>query len=238
LIDIPAWISPYDNHSPFPDAELALKEPDGLLAVGGNLSPERLLTAYQQGVFPWYSADQPILWWSPNPRLVMFPEKLKVTRSLRKTLRKYPFTITFDHAFEQVIAACSQSRPNQEGTWLTPEMMNAYCQLHRLGFAHSVEAWKNQQLVGGLYGVVLGKIFFGESMFSQVTDASKTAFVYLVTQLRAWQFQLIDCQVKTEHLMRFGAEQIPRSELISYIKTSGPLKPPSGSWSFAINPVW
>ena len=188
----PYWLNPYDP-TDFPDVSLALREPDGLLAVGGDLRIERLLAAYQRGIFPWYSGDQPILWWSPDPRSVLFPDKLHISRSLRKTLRKQLFTITFDTAFEEVIHACSEPRADGLGTWITDEMQQAYLRLHQSGYAHSVECWLNGKLVGGLYGVAMGKVFFGESMFSRVTDASKIAFVFLVRQLQRWQFEMIDC---------------------------------------------
>ena len=193
----------------FPPAHLAVRE--GLLAVGGDLSAERLLLAYRNGIFPWYSRGEPILWWSPDPRLVLYPAELKVPQSLRKVIRKDRFQITFDQAFDAVIQACAQAkRAYGEGTWITPEMKAAYCDLHRQGFARSVEAWQGQQLVGGLYGVSLGRAFCGESMFSRVSNASKVAFVAFVERLWAQGFELIDCQVKTDHLIRFGAREVPR----------------------------
>ena len=207
----PYWLNPYDP-ADFPDVALALRDPDGLLAVGGDLSVERLLAAYQRGIFPWYSGDQPILWWSPDPRSVLFPAKLHVSRSLRKVLRKQEYKITFDTAFAEVIHACSQPRAGDPGTWITDEMQQAYIRLHQAGYAHSIEIWLNGKLVGGLYGIAIGKVFFGESMFSRVTDASKVAFVFLVRQLQRWQFGVIDCQIQSAHLDQFGAELIPRSE--------------------------
>jgi len=207
----PYWLNPYDP-ADFPDVALALRDPDGLLAVGGDLSVERLLAAYQRGIFPWYSGDQPILWWSPDPRSVLFPDKLHVSRSLRKVLRKQEYKITFDTAFAEVIRACSQPRAGDPGTWITDEMQQAYIRLHQAGYAHSIEIWLNGKLVGGLYGIAIGKVFFGESMFSRVTDASKVAFVFLVRQLQRWQFGVIDCQIQSAHLDQFGAELIPRSE--------------------------
>ncbi len=198
----------------FPDPELA--EPDGLLAVGGDLSVERLLAAYAAGVFPWYSEGLPILWWSPDPRLVLFPEELHVSRSLGRTLRSGRFRMAADTAFERVIRACAgQARPGQDGTWLTPEMIEAYLRLHRRGFAHSFEAWEGEALAGGLYGVSLGAAFFGESMFADRPDASKAAFVRSVEWLAARGFQLVDCQVKTAHLQRFGAREIPRRQFLT-----------------------
>lgn len=224
----PYWLNPYDP-SDFPNVSLALPEPNGLLAVGGDLSVERLLAAYQRGIFPWYSGDQPILWWSPDPRSVLFPDKLHISRSLHKTLRKQLFSITLDQAFEKVIQACSEPRADDHGTWITDEMQQAYIRLHQAGYAHSVESWLNGQLVGGLYGVALGKVFYGESMFSCVSDASKVAFVFLVQQLRRWQFALIDCQIETAYLNQFGAELIARNKFIKllnqYCQQPGKNKP-------------
>ncbi len=196
----------------FPPLDKALIEPNGLLAAGGDLSPERLLAAYSQGVFPWFNEDDPILWWSPDPRMVLFPNELKISRSLNKTLRKKNYKICADSDFIQVMQACAEPRKGQSGTWIHPEMVAAYVALHDLGLAHSVETWKDNMLVGGLYGIAIGKMFFGESMFSRKTDASKIAFVHLVRQLRNWGFGMIDCQMKTAHLASFGAREIPRKE--------------------------
>jgi leucyl/phenylalanyl-tRNA--protein transferase len=199
-----------------------------LLAAGGDLSPQRLLHAYRRGIFPWYGAGEPILWWSPDPRTVLFPEEMHVGRTLRKTLRKAPFDVTADTAFERVLEGCSAPRPDQDGTWITPDMKRAYAMLHALGVAHSVESWAGDRLVGGLYGVALGRVFFGESMFSRVGDASKVAFVHLVRQLSAWGFGLIDCQMRTPLLAAFGAREISRreftrrvAELVNYADVSG-----------------
>ncbi len=208
---IPLLLHPDDEVTPFPDIGLALKDPDGLLAVGGKLSTKRLLNAYRQGIFPWYSDDQPVLWWSPNPRLVLFPDKLHISRSLAKLIRRQVFDISFDQAFDRVIEACAASRRDQEGTWITAEMKTAYQALHQQGVAHSVEAWQNGELVGGLYGLGIGRAFFGESMFTRVSNASKVAFAALVRRLRRHQYQLIDCQVTTGHLLSLGAEEIPRA---------------------------
>lgn len=196
----------------FPPLDKALIEPNGLLAAGGDLSPERLLAAYSQGVFPWFNEDDPILWWSPDPRMVLFPNELKISRSLNKTLRKGNYKICADSDFFQVMQACAEPRQGQSGTWIHPEMIAAYVALHELRLAHSVELWKDGQLVGGLYGIAIGKMFFGESMFSRETDASKIAFVHLVRQLASWGFGMIDCQMKTAHLASFGAREIPRKE--------------------------
>ncbi|MEJ5347842.1 MAG: leucyl/phenylalanyl-tRNA--protein transferase [Desulfosoma sp.] len=209
----------------FPPPELA--DPDGLLAVGGDLSPRRLLLAYRQGIFPWYAPGTPILWWSPDPRLVLFPQELKISHSLRRVLKKGRFRITFDTAFRAVIEACALVRIRKgEETWLVPEMIEAYHRLHRLGAAHSVEAWQDGRLVGGLYGVSLGRVFFGESMFSLVSDASKVALVHLVERLKALDDAFIDCQVTTGHLKRLGAREIPRSEFLKRLQTAARLPTP------------
>ena len=212
----PYWL---DDNQPelFPDVSLALREPDGLLAVGGDLSVQRLLAAYRQGIFPWYSEDQPVLWWSPDPRLVLTPEQLIISRSLRKTIRKDQFTVTFDKAFAHVIHECSAPRNYTHETWITNDMKQAYIKLHEAGHAHSVECWRDDKLVGGLYGIAIGKVFFGESMFSRVTDASKVAFAFLVKHLQHWKYKMIDCQVYSEHLASLGAENISREKFISSI---------------------
>ena len=198
-----------------------LAEPEGLLAVGGDLSVERLLLAYRMGIFPWYTEGMPILWWSTDPRLVLFPQELKVSRSLRQTIKKSFFDITFDRDFPAAIKACAETqRHGQEGTWITPEMMEAYIALHKAGHAHSVESWQDGKLVGGLYGVSLGRVFFGESMFALVSDASKVAFVSLVKRLRESGYALIDCQQTTAHLMSFGAREIPRQEFLELLNKS------------------
>jgi leucyl/phenylalanyl-tRNA--protein transferase len=225
------WLDPRDDGQPFPPPDRALTEPDGLLAAGGNLSPRRLLRAYQQGIFPWYSAGQPILWWSPDPRLVLLPESVNLSRSLRQTLKKGRFTATADTAFAAVVAACAGPRPGQAaGTWITPEMNRAYCRLHRLGHAHSIETWHGDQLVGGLYGVAVGQVFFGESMFSATSDASKVALAMLAAQLRRWAFALIDCQVRTEHLARMGAVEIARATFLRLLDRYCPLPGRDGPW--------
>lgn len=215
----------------FPDPELA--DPSGLLGVGGDLSPERLLVAYRAGIFPWYSRGQPILWWSPDPRTVLRVPDLRVQRSLAKRIRQRPYAITLDRAFEQVVACCAQvPRPGQDGTWITPEMARAYVRLHALGHAHSVEAWADGRLVGGLYGVAVGGLFCGESMFAVAPDASKIAFVHLVRQLDRWGFPLVDCQVRTEHLDRFGAVEIPRREYLDEVRRLAAREERRGIWSF------
>lgn len=210
-------LNPSNPDQDFPLVNKALREPDGLLAIGGCLSQTRLLTAYRHGIFPWYNPGEPILWWSPDPRLVLFPDKLDVSRSLRKTLHKNIFTVTFDQAFNAVIAACAAPRKDTAGTWITTEIDAAYNQLHQAGFAHSVETWLDDELVGGLYGVAIGQVFFGESMFHTRTDASKVAFATLVKQLNSWGYQLIDCQIHTTHLESFGAEEINRDYFIKLL---------------------
>lgn len=227
----PYWLNPHDP-TDFPNVSLALRDPDGLLAVGGDLSIERLLIAYQRGIFPWYSGDQPILWWSPDPRSVLFPTKLHISRSLRKTLRKQQFVITSDTAFADVVNACSEPRTDGLGTWITDEMQQAYMRLHQAGYAHSIESWLNGKLVGGLYGVAIGNVFFGESMFSRISNASKVAFVFLVWQLQRWQFGLIDCQIQTAHLNQFGAELIPRAEFVQLLEHYCKQQGKNGIWSF------
>lgn len=230
----PYWIDPRDRTYRFPDVRLALREPDGLLAIGGDLSPQRLQAAYRRGIFPWFNHDQPILWWSPDPRAVLFPERLKISRSLRKTLRKQVFTVTFDQAFADVIEACSKPRDDQglvdPGTWITSEMKQAYGRLHENGLAHSVECWQGEKLVGGLYGVAIGRVFFGESMFTRVTDASKVAFVHLVKQLEQWEFSFIDCQVQSMHLESLGAETIRRERFSQLLDQHCIRQGLSGPW--------
>jgi leucyl/phenylalanyl-tRNA--protein transferase len=220
-----------DDRLVFPPPHLA--DDSGLLAVGGDLTPERLLLAYSQGIFPWFQRGQPILWHSPDPRMVLLADRLRVPRSLAKAARKTPFRLTLDTAFRRVIDGCaSAKRPGQRGTWITPAMRNAYTDLHRRGVAHSVEAWEGDTLAGGLYGVCLGAAFFGESMFARVPDASKVAFVALVRQLARWGITLVDCQVHTDHLARFGAEEWPRPEFLAALEgaLARPTRP--GPWSF------
>ena len=210
-----AWLG---ADTPFPPLAAAQKEPNGLLAVGGDLSPRRLLDAYRRGIFPWYSEGDPILWWSPDPRMVLFPDELRVTRSLAKTLRNKPHEVRFDAAFAAVMRGCAAPRPGQGGTWIGPEMRAAYRKLHDLGYAHSVETWIDGELAGGLYGVAIGGAFFGESMFSRARDASKIALVGLVRRLAAAGFGLIDCQMHTTHLESLGAREIPRAEFARRVK--------------------
>jgi leucyl/phenylalanyl-tRNA---protein transferase len=219
----------------FPEPELS--RDDGLLAVGGDLSPERLILAYSMGIFPWYSREEPVLWWSPDPRLVLYPDALHVSRSLAKTLNQGRFTVTLDRDFSRVIAACAGTlRDNQPGTWITREMMDAYCRLHEAGFAHSVEVWNHDALAGGLYGVSLGKCFFGESMFARQDNASKVGLVTLVRVLKKWAFQLIDCQVTTHHLVRMGAREISRRQFISELKQALQSPTRKGKWEAEESP--
>jgi leucyl/phenylalanyl-tRNA--protein transferase len=220
-----------DERIAFPPVSGAV---DGLLAIGGDLRPERLVLAYSLGIFPWYEHRQPILWHSPDPRMVLLAEELRVSRSLRQTLRRGTYRFTLDTAFRSVMEACaSVPRPGQRGTWITREMLDAYTELHRRGFAHSVEAWRDGRLAGGLYGVSLGGAFFGESMFARERDASKAAFVTLVGQLRRWDITLIDCQVHTDHLARFGAALWPRRVYLRALKQALTRSTRIGPWAFA-----
>ncbi len=200
--------------TPFPPVEHALREPNGLLAIGGDLSPARLLDAYRHGIFPWFNEGDPILWWSPDPRMVLLPSEFNVSRSLRKTLRHGGYEVRTDCAFEQVMRACAAPRQDQAGTWIHEGMVTAYTELHRMGHAHSVETWVGGNLVGGLYGVAIGRMFYGESMFSRQSDTSKIALAHLAKQLVRWNFGMIDCQMNTRHLASLGAREIPRSEFI------------------------
>jgi leucyl/phenylalanyl-tRNA---protein transferase len=219
------WI---EKGAPFPPPGNALRDPNGLLAAGGDLSPGRLLEGYRQGIFPWFSEGDPILWWSPDPRMVLFPDELRISRSLGKTLRNRRYEVRFDSEFGRVIEHCAAPRRGEPGTWISEDMVGAYQELHRLGYAHSVETWIDGSLAGGLYGVALGSVFFGESMFSRVRDASKIALAALVGHLKTAGFELIDCQMHTRHLESLGAREIPRArfsrlleELIHYPRSPG-----------------
>jgi len=223
------WLNPND---PFPPLDSALREPNGLLAAGGDLSPQRLIDAHSRGIFPWFNPGEPVLWWSPNPRMVLFPNELKVSRSLRKTLKRHTYEVRADTAFRQVMEACAAPRDGHSGTWITPAMIAAYTELHRQSLAHSVETWMDDQLVGGLYGVSLGRMFYGESMFSLATDASKIAFVHLVRQLERWGFGMIDCQMKTAHLASLGAREIPRAEFSQKLSELVNFPGINGAWRF------
>jgi len=216
----------------FPSPEMSME--DGLLAIGGDLNPDRLLCAYRCGIFPWYCEGQPILWWSPNPRLVLYPNEMRVSGSMKKIIRQNRFRFTMDQAFEQVISECAGSRAGSgDGTWITDEMIRAYCRLHKAGYAHSVEAWYMNSLAGGLYGVSLGRCFFGESMFTRVSNASKAAFVKLVEYLKSRSFDLIDCQVTTGHLKSFGAREISRVRFLEILRESVRYADLIGTWGDA-----
>jgi len=222
------WLGSAD---PFPPLALALAEPNGLLCAGGDLSPQRILEAYRNGIFPWYSPGEPILWWSPNPRMVLVPSELKISRSLRRTLRAGSYQIRLDSDFPAVIRACARTRRHgQAGTWISGEMQAAYGNLHELGFAHSVETWLDDKLIGGLYGLAIGKMFYGESMFSHATDASKIALAHLCRHLEAQGFGLIDCQMNTPHLASLGAREIARSEFIVRLRQLTAIAPNHRRW--------
>jgi leucyl/phenylalanyl-tRNA--protein transferase len=225
------WLRPGDPPTAFPPVETALADPDGLLCAGGDLSPERLLEAYRRGIFPWFSAGQPILWWSPDPRTVLYPDELRVSRSLAKALRNRGYETSMDRGFTEVLEHCADRALRPEGTWITPQMKEAYQRLHQLGFAHSVETWEAGRLVGGLYGVALGRAFFGESMFSTARDASKVALCALAASLRERGYRFIDCQLASEHLMKLGARSMPRTEFLRELAAAinGP-PAPDDSW--------
>ncbi|MGH8372803.1 MAG: leucyl/phenylalanyl-tRNA--protein transferase [Gammaproteobacteria bacterium] len=235
-----AWIRADDPLDAFPDPRTALREPDGLLAAGGDLSSARLVYAYRHGIFPWYSEGQPILWWCPDPRAVLFPENLHISHSLRKTLRQHHYEVSLDRAFREVVRACAGARRHQPdaGTWITSEMEIAYTGLHQLGHAHSVEVWMDSQLAGGLYGIAIGDIFFGESMFSRQTDASKIALVWLTRQLMTWGIKMIDCQVASTHLQTLGSVNIPRAEFLDLLKRYTSSDRQSGKWQLEVAPVF
>jgi leucyl/phenylalanyl-tRNA---protein transferase len=226
------WLNPGD---PFPPADTALVEPNGLLCAGLEVTPTLVLAAYERGIFPWYSEGQPVLWWSPNPRMVSLPQNFRLHRSLRKSLQHCEYEIRVDTSFEAVMRACADPRPEQGGTWISEAIIAAYSALHHAGFAHSVETWMSGELVGGLYGIALGRVFFGESMFVRRTDASKIAFAHLVTQLKRWQFELIDCQQETEHLASLGAAPISRKAFLDALNRSvhaDAVSPRAGAWKF------
>jgi leucyl/phenylalanyl-tRNA--protein transferase len=221
------WLS--EEVIEFPPPELASN--DGILAVGGDLSPQRLLKAYRMGIFPWFNPDDPILWWSPNPRFVLFPDELKVAKSMRPFFNQRKFEVTYDRQFHEVIRNCQNRRPGQwGGTWITEGMVEAYCRLHELGYAHSVEVWKEGELAGGLYGISLGKCFFGESMFTKENNASKFGFITLARQLQTWGFWLIDCQQQTEYLRSFGARSVPRTYFLDILKKNEKEETLLGNW--------
>lgn len=213
-------VAALDHDTPFPPINEALSEPNGLLAIGGNLSSERLLTAYRSGIFPWFSEGEPVLWWSPNPRMVLFPQDFKTSKSLAKRLKKNDYEVKFNTQFRQVMEACAETnRQHQDGTWITSDIIDAYCKLHQLGHAHSAETWVDNTLVGGLYGVLINKMFYGESMFHRVTDASKIAFAHMVDYLKGKEVGMIDCQMNTKHLASLGAKEIKRSQFMTKLNT-------------------
>lgn len=217
----------------FPPVNLASEE--GILAIGGDLSSKRLLEAYSKGIFPWFSENDPIIWWSPDPRFVIFPDSIKISKSMKQVLKKNTFKITYDRAFETVIKECSKPRAKEKETWITGEMVSAYINLHKIGYAHSVEAWQNDKIVGGLYGVSIGKCFFGESMFSKVSNASKAAFITCSLLLKNYGFSLIDCQVYTDHLLSLGAQEISRSKFINLLNEGLKHKSIIGNWGNVFN---
>jgi leucyl/phenylalanyl-tRNA--protein transferase len=219
------------NSDGFPPLELALREPNGLLCAGGDLTSQRLVRAYSNGIFPWYSPGEPVLWWSPDPRMVLFPAEFRISRSLRKTLRKRRYQVRLDTRFKAVIQACARTpRQDQAGTWITPEIQAAYVRLHELGYAHSVETWIDDQLAGGLYGIAIGKMFYGESMFAHVADASKIALAHLARFLGEQGFGMIDCQMNTAHLASLGAREIPRDDFIRRLQGLTAIPPLCGRW--------
>ena len=228
------WLTERD---PFPPVHTALRDPDGLLAAGGDLSAERLLDAYARGIFPWFGDDDPVLWWSPDPRMVLWLHEVHVSRSLRRAIRSARYAVTLDIVFPRVIAACAEPRDAEGGTWITAGMIGAYTRLAALGHAHSVEVWSDGELAGGLYGVALGRMFYGESMFSRRRDASKVALVYLARQLERWGFELIDCQMSTAHLASLGAREIPRAEFLRHVQRLVRLPGASLPWVLEADPM-
>ena len=224
-------LSSHANRNLFPPVDQAT--PEGLLAIGGDLSSDRILAAYRHGIFPWYSEGQPILWWSPDPRAVLYPDDLKISRSLARTIKKGAYRVTFDRAFNAVIRGCAAPRHKDPdgGTWITQDMVNAYSRLHEQGYAHSVETWRNGQLVGGLYGLALGRGFFGESMYSRATDASKVALVALVERLKQLEYDFIDCQLPSRHILSLGAIEVPREHFLSALRRTLEYPDSTGPWS-------
>jgi leucyl/phenylalanyl-tRNA--protein transferase len=223
-----------DRDDAFPPVERALREPNGLLAAGGDLSPERLVQAYARGIFPWFGDEDPLLWWSPDPRMVLFAGELHVARSLKRVLRSGRFAVTFDRAFTDVMRGCAEPRADGAGTWITASMHAAYSELHRRGLAHSVEVWREGRLAGGLYGVALGRMFYGESMFTRETNASKVALVTTARQLARWGFEMIDCQMSTAHLASFGAREVPRAAFVERVRAL--IRLPSHQDPWAVDP--
>ena len=225
-----AWINAGDPPDSFPDVERAFDVPDGLLAAGGDLSGERLLYAYMHGIFPWYSEGQPILWWSPNPRCVIYPERLHVSRRLDRAMRRSEFDVSFDTDFATVIDRCARDRPGQDGTWITDDMRDAYCRLHESGWAHSIEVWSDGELAGGMYGLAIDSVFFGESMFSEQTNGSKAALIALCSVMVDWNFRLLDCQVESPHLRSMGADVVSRSRFCNELRRACAARKPRTDW--------
>lgn len=230
------WIE--GAHDRFPPVESALEEPNGLLAAGGDLSVLRLLDAYSHGIFPWYEEGQPVLWWSPDPRMVLWPGEMRISRRLARLIQQNLYRVTMDEAFQEVIRNCASVRRKSKGTWITPDMQQAYCRLHQAGFAHSVEVWLGDELVGGVYGIALGKVFFGESMFSSRNNTSKLAMAYLTRQLHLWGFKLIDCQVSSVHLQSLGAVEISRPEFMQHLQNHLKHADDSGKWRLQSDLTW
>ncbi|MES2488758.1 MAG: leucyl/phenylalanyl-tRNA--protein transferase [Pseudomonadota bacterium] len=229
------WLDPRDPDQHFPPSHLAMRDPNGLLAIGGDLSITRMLRAYSQGIFPWYNPDEPILWWCPDPRAVLQPDQMKVSRSLGKSIARKDYAITFDRVFSDVLDACAGARAKSRGTWLGSDMQQAYCDLHEQGHSHSIEIWRKGQLIGGLYGVSVGRVFFGESMFSRANDASKIALYYLCEQLKQWSYELIDCQISSAHLASLGAQEISRGAFLELLAPAVQRSGRSGRWQFDID---
>jgi leucyl/phenylalanyl-tRNA--protein transferase len=228
------WLEPGD---PFPPVETALSEPNGLLAAGADLSPERLVDAYSRGIFPWFNEEESPLWWSPDPRMVLVAAERRVSRSLRRVIASGRFRVTIDTAFRDVMAGCAEPRIDQDGTWITPEIVDAYARLAALGYAHSIETWEGDALVGGLYGVAVGRMFFGESMFARRSDASKVALVSMLAQFERWEMPVVDCQVPTSHLASLGAREIPRAEFLNHVRLLVRQPPVPSPWRFDDPPL-
>ncbi len=229
------WLDPRDPNQPFPPPNRAMRDPNGLLAIGGDLSVERLLRAYSSGIFPWYNPNEPILWWCPDPRAVLDPAEFHVSHSLEKRIRKPDYAVTLDRAFADVLDGCTASRRGSNGTWLGTDMKRAYLELREAGHAHSAEVWRDGKLVGGLYGVALGRAFFGESMFSTETDSSKLALYWLCQQLKAWSFEMIDCQIASQHLRTLGAAEISRDRFLSRLRSAQQAASRTGLWRYEID---
>lgn len=229
------WLDPRDPDQNFPPSHLAMRDPNGLLAIGGDLTTGRMLRAYSQGIFPWYNPDEPILWWCPDPRAVMRPEAMHVSHSLAKAIARKNYAVTLDRAFREVLYACAGARAKSRGTWLGQDMQQAYCELHEQGHCHSIEVWRDGALIGGLYGVTVGRAFFGESMFSRANDASKIALYYLCQQLKHWSYGLIDCQISSTHLASLGAEEISREHFLDLLAPVVRLPGQVGRWQFDID---